>query len=380
MHIAFIFFNDYNKKNSPQENLQQWFSMTDWSTALRKKGLEVSIFFRSSYDEQFMVNGGRYYAFSDNLPAKLSNWHLPFRYLNKITKTFKIINPSIIHAHNLNSIIHNLILRMITPSQIPMVIQDHASLPIPKYAVFYRTLFKKVDALLFSAPGQEMEWLKGNYIVNPDKIEYIMENSTSFKFTDRQIARTQTQFYGDPVFLWVGNLTVNKDPLTILSAFKAVIAKFPNPILYMFYREEDLEEEVKAFIQDHPLLSKRVKLQGYLPRRSMQSVYNSADYFLLGSYKEGSGYALMEAMACGVIPIVTNIPSFRRLLGNGKVGKLWPPGQTSALIECIQDLSKSSIQEESQKVLAHFNQFFSFEALGNQAVDIYGEIMANLKS
>ncbi len=50
--------------------------------------------------------------------------------------------------------------------------------------------------------------------------------------------------------------------------------------------------------------------------------YNSADYFVLGSHYEGSGFSLVEAMSCGVIPIVTDIPSFRMMTNNGKIGTL----------------------------------------------------------
>ena len=50
----------------------------------------------------------------------------------------------------------------------------------------------------------------------------------------------------------------------------------------------------------------------------------AADLFVLGSHREGSGYSLIEALACGLPPIVTDIPSFRSLTGAGVVGALWP--------------------------------------------------------
>ena len=45
----------------------------------------------------------------------------------------------------------------------------------------------------------------------------------------------------------------------------------------------------------------------------MAAFYSAADLFVVGSHHEGSGYSLMEACACGAMPVVTDIPTFRLL-------------------------------------------------------------------
>ena len=57
----------------------------------------------------------------------------------------------------------------------------------------------------------------------------------------------------------------------------------------------------------------------------------AADLFVLGSHREGGSSALVEAMATGRTPVVTDIPSSRALTGNGAVGELWPCGDSRAL-------------------------------------------------
>ena len=54
---------------------------------------------------------------------------------------------------------------------------------------------------------------------------------------------------------------------------------------------------------------------GRLPHERLAAYYSAADIFVSGSHREGSGYALIEAMACGAIPCVTDIPSFRAITG-----------------------------------------------------------------
>ena len=43
-------------------------------------------------------------------------------------------------------------------------------------------------------------------------------------------------------------------------------------------------------------------------RARVEELMRAADIFTLGSHREGSGYALTEALACGLPPVVTDIP------------------------------------------------------------------------
>ena len=63
------------------------------------------------------------------------------------------------------------------------------------------------------------------------------------------------------------------------------------------------------------------------PHADMPAWFSAADLFVVGSHHEGSGYALMEACACGAVPVVSDIPTFRLLAGGA--GALWPPGDAA---------------------------------------------------
>ena len=76
-----------------------------------------------------------------------------------------------------------------------------------------------------------------------------------------------------------------------------------------------------------PRLAARVRVVGAVAASQMAAYYSAADIFVSASHREGSGYAAIEAMACGAVPVLTDIPSFRVLTANGRVGALWQQGQ-----------------------------------------------------
>ena len=103
----------------------------------------------------------------------------------------------------------------------------------------------------------------------------------------------------------------------------------------MLYGTADLAGEVRARIDRHAALRDRVRLIGAVAHERMAAYYSAADLFVVGSHHEGSGYALIEALACGVAPAVTDIPTFRLLTGDGAIGALWRPGDAADCARAI---------------------------------------------
>src|SRR5437588_322062 len=129
---------------------------------------------------------------------------------------------------------------------------------------------------------------------------------------------------GDPAVLWVGRLDANKSPLTILDGIDRAARELPALTLTMVYGAGDLEDAVRSRVSGSPWLSAHVRLAGSVRHEELAAFYSAADLFTIGSHREGSGYALVEACACGLVPVVTDIPSFRAMTRDGTIGALWP--------------------------------------------------------
>jgi glycosyltransferase involved in cell wall biosynthesis len=92
---------------------------------------------------------------------------------------------------------------------------------------------------------------------------------------------------------------------------------------------------------------------------------------VLGSHYEGSGYALSEALRCGCIPIVTDIPSFRMMTNNGQLGALWQTGNKESFIEAVSAAIEKPLLQESNVCIEFFKKTLSFDAIAKQALPHY---------
>jgi glycosyltransferase involved in cell wall biosynthesis len=125
-----------------------------------------------------------------------------------------------------------------------------------------------------------------------------------------------------------------------------------------------------------PALTARVHLLGRLSHERVQDVLRAADFLVLGSHAEGSGYAVIEALACGTTPLVPDIPSFRRITGGGSYGALSPPGDAAAMARALvrwAGLDRDALRRAAR---AHFERALSFDAGGRELREAYRALVA----
>jgi glycosyltransferase involved in cell wall biosynthesis len=110
-------------------------------------------------------------------------------------------------------------------------------------------------------------------------------------------------------FLWlaVGRLDPVKDHSTLLRAF----AKLSTNALLVIAGEGPLKNQLRSFAND-PALSDRVVFPGF--QNDVLRWMRAADGFVLSSRSEGLPIALLEACACELPAVVTDIPGAREVL------------------------------------------------------------------
>lgn len=286
----------------------------------------------------------------------------------KLNRLVKKLGPDAVVAGGLLYPLQVIQLRALTGKNVKILLQHHAEQPFTGLKKFIqRWASRKVDAILFTALQTGLDWIKQGNLHAQAKIKELMEVSSVFKKTDRSTARKVTGASGSPVFLWVGRLNENKDPLLVVDAFLQFAGLHPEARLFMLYHTDELLPEIIKMLERSPGKN-QVILKGKLEHAALSNWYNSADYFLAASHYEGSGTALCEAMSCGCIPIVSDIPTFR-MITNG-CGLLFEPGNPDQLIHALKQTVEFDLLPESEKCLEAFNKNLSFEAIAKKMNEI----------
>jgi len=292
--------------------------------------------------------------------------HFPIG-LNSLIRSLK---PDVVIVQGLHNPLQLILLHTILPKTTKIIAHHHAEKPMPGIKKYAQKLADRfVDVYLFASMEMGLGWVKNGIISKYWKVQEVMEVSSNFYPVDKDLARQKTSVTGCPVFLWVGRLNDNKDPLNVVKAFLKYTKINPAARLYMIYHTAELLPEINELLTDDA--SKRaIALIGQVPHDDLQYWFNSADFLISGSHYEGSGTAVCEAMSCGCVPIVTDILSFRMITDNGKCGVLYLAGNEGALLAALNSLDKLDLNEKRELCLNYFKQKLSFGAIAKRIEEI----------
>jgi glycosyltransferase involved in cell wall biosynthesis len=185
---------------------------------------------------------------------------------------------------------------------------------------------------------------------------------------------------GHPVFLWAGRLDPIKDPFTALRGFARIAEARPGARLYLHYLSDAMLPELQAWVAARPHLHGRVHFGGRVPHERMEAICNSADFLLQASVREHSGCAVLDAMACGVIPVLSDIPSFRVMTAHGTAGVLFRVGDDASLAEQVLAMGPEEMAARRAAVRERFDEALGFPALARQLQREYEAVLGPARS
>jgi len=285
------------------------------------------------------------------------------------------LQPDVLHVNGLGFPRQVRALAAMQPN-VPIILQDHASAP-PRFwrRRSWRRGMSVAAGIAFCALEQAQPFTRAGMTHALTRLYEVPESTSRFTPGVRDEARRIAAIDGDPAVLWVGHLNANKDPLTVLDGVAAAACVLPELRLYCCFADAPLLRAVQARISADHRLRGRVHLLGRVPHERIELLMRAADLFVLGSHREGSGYSLIEALACGLPPVVTDIPSFRSLTGAGAVGKLWPCGDPHLLCQALCSMARHLGPETRAAVRLHFERELSSRALGRKLAAMYEDAL-----
>ena len=356
-----ILSTSYNKTDE-FDNPEDWLRRIGFYTGVLDelaKFHEVISIERINYEGIRQQNGVQYH-FID-LKKKV------ILFPRRLHRFIKKQNPDIVLVHGFIFPLQIIQLRLAIGNKAKIIVQNHAEKPSAGIMKFFQRIADRyISAYLFTLEEMGREWVEKGIIGSSEKIVEVMEVSSSFNSTNKNENNTITKSSHAPVFLWVGRLNDNKDPLTVVKAFINFLSFQSLAKLYMIYQTEELLQQVRYLINSERKGKEAIKLVGPIPNQQLQTWYNSTDFFISGSHYESGGVAVCEAMSCGCVPVITDILSFRKMTGFGKCGLLYEPGNDKALLKALLQTQKMDMKKEREKVLQQFKEELSFKAIADK--------------
>ncbi|MEM3823676.1 MAG: glycosyltransferase family 4 protein [Candidatus Bathyarchaeia archaeon] len=267
----------------------------------------------------------------------------------------------------------------------PIVLTQHNT--FIKYGGFWDFAEKLNDLLIGRSVLQDSDKILVvskatlNYILNlgadPRKTEVLYNGVDINRFKPSASKKDIKQFLGlskdSFIVLTVRRLVYKNGIDLLLESARVAVEKNPKLLFLVAGGGPDFER-ISLKIREFKL-EKNFKLLGFVSDELLPLYYNASDVFVLPSKSgEGMPLVLLEAMACGLPIIATNVGGVPEIV-NKNCGKIVPSDDATALAEAVLEFSysdASSIIGEIRKIV---EQRYSWEENVERLIEIYEEFI-----
>ena len=230
---------------------------------------------------------------------------------------------------------------------------------------------------LITVSHYERNNIQSKYNLENNKIRTI-HNGVSKKFfakIDEHLKEEIKKKYKlpDKFLLHIGNTDPRKNTARVFESFQK-FTKTTNKttkLVVIGLNREKVASIVRAVPLD-PKIYQKIICPGYIADDDLPYVYSLAQMFLFPSLREGFGIPILEAMACGVPVITSNVSSMPEVAGDAAC--LVDPKSTTSLVKAIKKIDSDTYYKNEliQKGL-HRHTLFSWEKMSNDILKIYKE-------
>jgi glycosyltransferase involved in cell wall biosynthesis len=175
------------------------------------------------------------------------------------------------------------------------------------------------------------------------------------------------------VVLTVRRLVYKNGIDTLLESAEIAVKKNPKLVFVVVGKGPDFEEVKERIVQLG--MQRNFRLTGFVLDEDLPFYYNVADLFALPS-KSGEGLPLvaLEAMACGLPVIATNVGGTSEVMSED-YGKLVPPNAPNSLAEAILKFSCKDLTALKKELRTIMEQKYSWDLNVEKLGKIYEELI-----
>ena len=305
----------------------------------------------------------------DKRPALRPIWRLA-----RVLREWK---PDIVHSHMVHA---NLLARFVRPIASAKVVIGTAH-NIQEGGRLRDWLYRLTDPLC-DLTTHVCEAGAQRYIrermVPPHKMRVVYNGVDTERFLpDGQVRlriRREAEIGKQFVWLAVGRLEAPKDYPTLIRAFARVSAAREDTLLWIV-GDGPLRGQLEALSREMGL---QLGVRFWGLRGDVSNLMNAADAFVMSSSWEGLPNALIEAQACGLPAVVTDVGGNAEIVVKEETGFIVPPKNPDALAEAMLRLMALPVEMRQQMgrlARQRVEQQFSLDSVVTLWENLYRELL-----
>jgi L-malate glycosyltransferase len=261
-----------------------------------------------------------------------------FKKLFKIRKLVRQIKPDILHAHTITTEGYICALTGFHPFVVTIWGSDIYLRPHTGFdeRLFTQLVLKRADLVTADSQDQiNAAVALGGRASKCEVIQWGLDLNL-FQPMDATAIRSQLGFGEDPVILSPRKFTQLYNIDVLLRAFKEVLVTLPTAKMILTGSGAG-EEEIKALVH-HLGLDGQIHFTGYVDYDELPLYLAVADVSVSVPSSDGTAMSVLEALACEVPLIVSDLPSNHEWIKDGVNGLIVPVQDEKALTGCLLEV------------------------------------------
>lgn len=327
---------------------------------------------------------------NENLKEKTIYYYTPVFFIpfldkiisnNRYTRLYRKAIEEYIHAEGLPACVHVhvvnknglLALWLKRKYNISFFISEHWTIYLPNavpnyknFNFFFRAMWRRI-----------VKAAEGFSVVSDCLGEALIQIQKDIRFTVIPNVIDDTIFFpaekkeeGLARFIHISGLDYQKNPAAIFEAFAMVKKENPAFVLSVFGPCEKKLREVVV----HLGLQQHVVFYNEVPQPQLAIYMQQSDALILYSRYETFGCVLIEANACGVPAIVSDLPVFHEIIEEGKNGYFVPGENPGALARKIIWFISQSRTISGKAIARTAIEKYNFEKVGKLFNELYNTL------
>jgi glycosyltransferase involved in cell wall biosynthesis len=213
--------------------------------------------------------------------------------------------------------------------------------------------------------------------VDPQKV-HVFPNGIPDYFLNRPFQLLPNQPQQQIGIAHIGTYISRKGIRYGIPALNAILARHPHVTVKVIGTGCPVANVLADF---DPQVHDRVQVIPHYVHHNLPEILQDCQILLFPSLSEGFPLAIPEAMACGLTPIVTNIPGSTEIVMNEVNGLVVPVRDRETLIQAMERLiHNTATLNQLRHAAYHLAQDYSWQNIAKQRLNLYESVLSRQSS